>query len=225
MNNKCEIINDLLPLYIDNVCSDESKQLVEEHLKICNNCRKEYELLLNDAPVPSNTDDTIIRKIKHRLHIEKIIVGFSVAIILFLFLGTAAVIGTTHLLNGYSNMNTEITLDMISITEDEAGNVWLIRRDNAIEALNIIMNQYTPNGDIIADFHEGINNNVDKSHVVIHLELYTNPITIIKSKLNCNGSSIEEEQSILFNKNDRTNIEKIIWTDEQTGTEHVLWER
>ena len=33
MSNKCDIIKDLLPLYADDVCSDESKKAVDEHLK------------------------------------------------------------------------------------------------------------------------------------------------------------------------------------------------
>lgn len=37
---KCEVIRDLLPLYIDECCSDESRRLVEEHLKECSECRQ-----------------------------------------------------------------------------------------------------------------------------------------------------------------------------------------
>lgn len=37
---KCEVIRDLLPLYIDECCSSESKRLVEEHLKECGECRQ-----------------------------------------------------------------------------------------------------------------------------------------------------------------------------------------
>lgn len=40
---KCEIINDLLPLYIDNCCSDESRAEIERHLKDCEGCRAAYE--------------------------------------------------------------------------------------------------------------------------------------------------------------------------------------
>ena len=36
----CKVIEDLLPLYLDNVCSDTSKQLVGEHLKECEDCRR-----------------------------------------------------------------------------------------------------------------------------------------------------------------------------------------
>lgn len=39
----CNIIKDLMPSYIDELCSEESKQLVEEHFKECNNCKKLYE--------------------------------------------------------------------------------------------------------------------------------------------------------------------------------------
>lgn len=39
----CNIIKDLLPSYLDEICSTESKQLVEEHFEECENCRKLYE--------------------------------------------------------------------------------------------------------------------------------------------------------------------------------------
>ena len=38
MNSSCEIIGDLLPLYLDEVCSPASKALVEEHLCQCSGC-------------------------------------------------------------------------------------------------------------------------------------------------------------------------------------------
>ena len=30
---KCEVIRDLMPLYLDECCSEGSRELVEEHLK------------------------------------------------------------------------------------------------------------------------------------------------------------------------------------------------
>lgn len=32
MNKQCEIIRDLLPLYMDGACSESSAQMIEEHL-------------------------------------------------------------------------------------------------------------------------------------------------------------------------------------------------
>lgn len=42
--NNCNIVKDLLPLYKENLLSDESKKIVEEHLKSCSEC----ENLLKD---------------------------------------------------------------------------------------------------------------------------------------------------------------------------------
>ena len=35
----CNIVQDLLPLYYDDVCSPSSKRLVEKHLKTCEKCQ------------------------------------------------------------------------------------------------------------------------------------------------------------------------------------------
>ena len=40
MKVTCEIVEDLLPLYVDNVCSEQSRRAVEEHLQECDKCRK-----------------------------------------------------------------------------------------------------------------------------------------------------------------------------------------
>ena len=36
----CNIIKDLIPLYIDGCCSEESEKVVEEHINDCNECKK-----------------------------------------------------------------------------------------------------------------------------------------------------------------------------------------
>lgn len=41
--NQCNVIRDLLPLYLDEVCSMDSRKLVEEHLEHCKDCRREFE--------------------------------------------------------------------------------------------------------------------------------------------------------------------------------------
>ena len=45
-----EIVQDLLPLYHDGVCSEKSRAAVEEHLKTCEDCRA--ALAAMDAPLP-----------------------------------------------------------------------------------------------------------------------------------------------------------------------------
>ena len=39
----CNVIQDVMILYTDDCCSEESKALVEEHLKNCPTCQKTYE--------------------------------------------------------------------------------------------------------------------------------------------------------------------------------------
>ena len=40
MKFDCDMISDLLPLYKDDICSESSKKIVEEHLAECPSCRK-----------------------------------------------------------------------------------------------------------------------------------------------------------------------------------------
>lgn len=39
----CNVVKDLIPLYIDKCCSDESAQEVEKHLRECNECKAVFE--------------------------------------------------------------------------------------------------------------------------------------------------------------------------------------
>jgi predicted anti-sigma-YlaC factor YlaD len=50
MKMSCEIIKDLLPLYLDGVCSDDSRTAVEEHLAVCEHCRAELQAMQTALP-------------------------------------------------------------------------------------------------------------------------------------------------------------------------------
>ena len=51
MKLSCEIIKDLLPLYCDSICSEETKAAVEEHLTDCVPCSEELKKMKSDMPV------------------------------------------------------------------------------------------------------------------------------------------------------------------------------
>ena len=51
MKNNCDIIRDLLPLYVDGVCSQESAKLVEEHLTDCQSCRELLDKLRGEEEI------------------------------------------------------------------------------------------------------------------------------------------------------------------------------
>lgn len=52
MNISCDIIKDLLPLYHDGVCSDDSKAMIEKHLSHCESCRTELAAMDSALTVP-----------------------------------------------------------------------------------------------------------------------------------------------------------------------------
>ena len=76
MNYPCEIIADLLPLYIDDICSDESRTAVENHLSECEKCRHYYEVMkvkYDFAENPNNDSEDIkmadsLKKVKSRIN-------------------------------------------------------------------------------------------------------------------------------------------------------------
>ena len=52
----CDIIRDLIPLYIDGCCSEESMAAVEEHVKSCRECNKLYEEMKSPSNIVVNSE-------------------------------------------------------------------------------------------------------------------------------------------------------------------------
>lgn len=50
MRIDCDIIKDLLPLYAENMVSEKSKSMVEEHLAECEDCKNTYGSMVEPAP-------------------------------------------------------------------------------------------------------------------------------------------------------------------------------
>ena len=48
MNISCKIAEDLLPLYLDDSCSEDSRAALEEHLKDCPSCRMKLNRMQSD---------------------------------------------------------------------------------------------------------------------------------------------------------------------------------
>ena len=49
MDKQCEMVQDLLPLYVDGACSESSATMVKEHLETCPECKTLYEKLCSDT--------------------------------------------------------------------------------------------------------------------------------------------------------------------------------
>lgn len=55
MKYPCDMIQDLLPLYIDGVCSEESKKAVDQHLSECRGCKEFYTVMCEADQVNIDT--------------------------------------------------------------------------------------------------------------------------------------------------------------------------
>ncbi len=47
MSKQCDIVRDILPLYVDDACSEASAEMVKEHLNACADCNAIYQKLLS----------------------------------------------------------------------------------------------------------------------------------------------------------------------------------
>lgn len=41
----CKIIEDLLPLYADGICSEDSRDIIGQHIAICPDCKEKLEAM------------------------------------------------------------------------------------------------------------------------------------------------------------------------------------
>lgn len=79
MKYPCKLIRDLLPLYHDGVCSEESSAAVEAHLADCEECQTQYQALRDSdrvAPAPAEGDDRkadALRQVKRKLNRKKLL--------------------------------------------------------------------------------------------------------------------------------------------------------
>lgn len=69
---KCTIIQDILPLYIDDVVSLDTKEMVEEHLQYCEVCRKEYESMKQEIYIPIENKSSILNKMNKAWRKKKV---------------------------------------------------------------------------------------------------------------------------------------------------------
>ena len=97
----CDVVQDLLPLYYDNVASEGSRKIVDEHIKICQDCSAVLEKLKdgNDRSY-MNADTTEVgafkvmkRKIRRK---NLLIAGVSIIV-------TAVIVVLIFTVNYYAN--------------------------------------------------------------------------------------------------------------------------
>lgn len=89
----CNIIKDLLPSYMENICSDDTKEFVENHLNACDNCRKFAEMMQKTELVSEQTDKEAIdymKKVKRHV-LNKNIMGVGLLVLIVFGMAIVAV--------------------------------------------------------------------------------------------------------------------------------------
>ena len=127
MKGKCEIVRDLLPIYIENLESEETKNYIEEHLQDCIKCKeilnnmksdyiKEEQENLNEKQVEIRS----IKKFKRKVNVLKFTAIASIITILIILSTIAILIFPKYLiiyksnekLKEFKNMNNyRVTLE------------------------------------------------------------------------------------------------------------------
>ena len=91
MKITCDVIQDLMPSYIDGILSEDSRALVEEHMGTCQECRKMLEIMKEEQGKEQNqmrSSAATLKKIRKKLIIRRVLTA-AVAVILTLIVAAA----------------------------------------------------------------------------------------------------------------------------------------
>ena len=94
MKNECSIVRDLLPLYTENMVSDDTAAFVAEHLKSCEACRKEYEQSKEPKPIKKGKEAAPLQKLSRKLKMKRIqTIALTAVFVIALLVSAFAVLG------------------------------------------------------------------------------------------------------------------------------------
>lgn len=94
----CDIIGDLLPSYLDGICSKQTKHYVEQHLESCESCKKKAELLKKtDFSVKKLEQKEIdaIKKVKGHIR--------NISVVIYSMIWAAIFLGLMMMANRHSS--------------------------------------------------------------------------------------------------------------------------
>ncbi len=93
MRNECNIIRDLLPLYAEKMVSSDTVAFIEEHLKDCEACRKEYEGIKEPHPTKEISHAAPLLKLSRKMKIKRIqTIALTAVFVIALFVSAFAVL-------------------------------------------------------------------------------------------------------------------------------------
>ena len=159
MKNECDIVCDLLFSYNDGILSTASKELVEEHLKKCEKCKKNLEVIKQE-----NNQKNQVKEIDFFKGIKKKINKKNVIILVVCIILMIVVLFNLQVYNNYNEVTSTMEVYLKDdITEQQIENIKnkIIEKSNNIEieyvskekALEIFKNNLGENRNLLNDFN------------------------------------------------------------------------
>lgn len=168
MKKECSIVQDVLPLYLENMVSESTKVFVEEHLESCSDCATELKYLKSDmhidvaeTPIREHAVD-VITAIKKKIS-KRILKAVTAVCLVF-----AVLLGAVLL---YTGIGHPVTKDNISLsTKTDGGYTYIILETEAGKSLyfdskteDILNNQNEVCGQVITLYNLQYHNNFTRS--------------------------------------------------------------
>lgn len=140
-NSKCKIVQDLIPSYMENLLSDESKSFVNEHISTCDECKEYLDTISQNISnedkqigETNNLDIDYLKKYRKKINILKITI-FTILILIMAIIITvfARYNYNRHILDSALKQFEKIKL---------SDNFYISRKTIDIEYQNNTTNQY-----------------------------------------------------------------------------------
>ena len=210
-NNKdrreCKIIQDLLPSYIENLTTKETKAYIEEHLEKCQNCKQVLERMKQEFNLnitkKDNREVKYIKKFNKKINILKLII--SLILVVFIILTARKVIIISSLsknaentinTSNYHTVTYSYYLEDYSKTEvfslgDKKKIITTQRKNNRVNKITIFARKnesFNENDNkYIADIYREVKDEKDgKIEKVVNLnqeiEIFVNPQNLTKTE-------------------------------------------
>lgn len=135
MKRECNIVRDILPLYIENMASEETKEFVEAHLSKCPECNELYTSMISNGEEEIEDEEVKKKIIPLKIVKQKLLCKRIVTSVIAAVLSVAILLGAGTAVYEYvdkQNKTAEI---------DYGTSEWYSKQDR-MNAVNLIFREY-----------------------------------------------------------------------------------
>lgn len=165
MKNECDIVQDLLFSYNDGVLSETSTELVEEHLKKCDKCKKNLEEIKQESVKKNQVKEIdFFKKIKKNINKKNIIIS------VFFIILTIVILFNVQVYNNYNEIASTMEIYLKDdITDQQIENI----KNKIVEKSDNIELEYVSKESAL----ERLKNNLEENENLLNnFDNQSNPI-------------------------------------------------